>query len=562
MANDSLLKFYYKVLFPYWWRILLLFVFPIIWCASETIAPYLIKVIIDDLSGDKVNITSFSELLGIPILYYFVLMVTIEISIRGCNYVWLQFIPELRAEFRNAILTTVLQKPISFYQNHLIGELVTKFKNLSNSFDLILASFLYGIFPVFISSLIILGFLFYIDRLFAGFFLIWFLGMNIVTFYFANKNIILSDKHISHENLLLGHFGDLFRNIISIKTFQGAELDNEITNTLQNSEIQCTKELEWLTFKIDSIRSIISILVFLSMIILLGWGWQVKRITLGDFSFVTATCFYIRRSVWIASVNLLNLFKEFGIAKESFNDLVASDISSIQLNKIAKCKSNNYDISIESIYFGYDQNHMLFNKLTLYIPEEQNVIVMGTSGSGKTTLMQLIMNLFPIEEGGILIGNTKIEKYLKNNLSKIVYVPQNTELFHRSILDNIRYSNPKASRQEVTTAVKLAEIDRFISGLDNGYNTLVGENGVKLSGGQCQRIALARALLRKPAILILDESTSALDNNMERSILENIIHKTEVKTLIMVSHNHANLDLFDRVLIFENGFIKEDYLCK
>ncbi|MCC8460384.1 MAG: hypothetical protein LN545_00005 [Candidatus Megaira endosymbiont of Carteria cerasiformis] len=247
-----------------------------------------------------------------------------------------------------------MQKPISFYQNHLIGELVTKFKNLSNSFDLILASFLYGIFPVFISSLIILGFLFYIDGLFAIFFLIWFLGMNIVTFYFANKNITLSDKHISHENLLLGHFGDLFRNIISIKTFQGAELDNEITNRLQNSEIQCTKELEWLTFKIDSIRSIISILVFLSMIILLGWGWQVKRITLGDFSFVTAACFYIRGSVWIASVNLLNLFKEIGIAKESSNDLVISDISTIQLNEIAKCKSNNYDISIESIYFGYD----------------------------------------------------------------------------------------------------------------------------------------------------------------------------------------------------------------
>jgi hypothetical protein len=101
-----------------------------------------------------------------------------------------------------------------------------------------------------------------------------------------------------------------FTERISIKTFQGAELDNEITNRLQNSEIQCTKELEWLTFKIDSIRSIISILVFLSMIILLGWGWQVKRITLGDFSFVTAACFYIRRSVWIASVNLLNLFKD------------------------------------------------------------------------------------------------------------------------------------------------------------------------------------------------------------------------------------------------------------
>ena len=184
----------------------------------------------------------------------------------------------------------------------------------------------------------------------------------------------------------------------------------------------------------------------------------------------------------------------------------------------------------------------------------------GTSGSGKTTLMQLILNLFPIKEGSILIGNTKIESYLRDNLDSIVYVPQNTELFHRSILDNILYSDPKASKQEVAAAAKLTKVDKFISSLDNGYNTLVGENGVKLSGGQCQRIALARALLRKPAILILDEATSALDNNMERSILENIIHKTEIKTLIMVSHNHTNLNLFDRVLIFENGLIKEDYL--
>ena len=560
MTNNNLLKFYCKTLSPYWWKIVLLFVFPIVWCAAETSAPYLIKVIIDDLSGDKANTTSFTELLGIPILCYFALTVIIEVAIRGCNYIWLQFIPELRGEFRNAILANVLQKPLSFYQDHLIGELVTKFKNLSNSFDLILASFLYGIFPVFISSLIILVFLFYIDGLFASFFMIWFLGMNFVTFYFANKSITLSDKHVSHENLLLGHFGDLFRNIISIKTFRGTLLDNKITNKLQDSEIKYTKKLEWLTFKIDSIRSIISILVFLSMVIFLGWGWRVGRITLGDFSFVTATCFYIRRSVWVASVNLLNLFKEIGIAKESLNDLVTSNTSTMQLNKISHCKNNNYDIRIESICFGYDKNHMLFNQLTLHFPEGQNVVVMGTSGSGKTTLMQLILNFFPIKQGSILISNTEIGTYTRSNCNDIAYIPQNTELFHRTIRDNILYSDPKACRQEVTAAAKLALIDEFILSLDNGYNTLVGENGVKLSGGQCQRIALARSLLKNPAILILDEATSALDNNMERIILENIIHKTKIKTLIMVSHNHINLNLFDRVILFENGLIKDDYL--
>lgn len=555
-TKNSLLKFYYKVAFPYKGKLLLLFIFPIIWCTAETIAPYIIKVIIDNFSSDTVDNNSFYELLGLPILYYILLMSIIEISIRGCNYIWLQFIPELRGSFRNTILSNVLHKPISFYQDHLIGELVTKFKNLSNSFDLILSSFLYGIFPVFISSLIVLSVLFYIDSLFAIFFVIWFVGMNIITLYFANKNITLSDKCALHENLLLGHFGDLFRNIMSIKIFKGYALDNEITNRLQSSEIEHTKKLEWLTFKIDSVRSIISILVFLAMIVILGWGFQVGRLTLGDFSFVTATCFYIRRSVWVASVNLLNLFKEIGVAKEAFSDFIEYNIFTEKLTEINN-KKDNYDINLESVCFGYDKHHILFDNLNIHMPEGQRIMIVGESGSGKTTLMHLILNLFPINKGNISIGN---ESHIDNANRNISYIPQHMELFHRSIIDNIHYGNSKASMQEIIEVSKLVKIEEFILSLNNGYDTLIGENGVKLSGGQCQRIALARALLKKPTILILDEATSALDNNMEKAILENIIHKTNIKTLIMISHNHINLKLFDRVLFFENGLIKKDNL--
>ena len=558
--NDSLLKFYYKVLFPYRWKVILLFVFPLIWCVAETIAPYLIKVIIDNFSNrNEVDNSSSAELLGIPILYYLALIAVIEIAIRGCNYVWLQFIPELRGDFRNAILSIVLEKPVSFYQNHLIGEIVTKFKNLSNSFDLMLASFLYGIFPVFVSSLIILSFLFYIDGLFAIFFMMWFVGMNVITFYFSNKNIDFSDKCAFHENLLLGHCGDLFRNIISIKIFNSEVLNNQITKRLQKLEIEQSKKLGWLTFKVDSVRSIISIVIFLAMVSLLGWGYMIGKLTLGDFSFITATCFYIRRSVWIASVNLLNLFKEIGIAKESFHDLIYSNIEAKQFNEINKYNigNDNYDISFKSICFGYDEKHTLFNKLSLYIPEGQRLIIKGKSGSGKTTLMQLMLNFFPIKYGKILIGNTEVRRPFKNN---IVYIPQRTELFHRSIVDNILYSSPDASKEELDKVLNLTEIDEFILNLNNGYETLVGENGVKLSGGQCQRVAIARALLKKPAILILDEATSALDNIMEKNILENIINHTDIKTLIMVTHNHTNLKLFDRILTFENGLIKDDYL--
>ena len=553
-SANRLLKFYYKVTFPYKGKLLLLFIFPIIWCTAETIAPYMIKIIIDNFSSNTVDNNSFYELLGLPILYYILLMSSIEISIRGCNYIWLQFIPELRGSFRKTILSGLIHKPISFYQDHLIGELVTKFKNLSNSFDLILSSFLYGVFPVFISSLIVLSILFYIDSLFATFFVMWFVGMNIITLYFANKNITLSDKCSLHENLLLGHVGDLFRNIMSIKIFRGYVLDNEITDRLQSSEIEHTKRLEWLTFKIDSVRSIISILVFLAMIVILSWGFQVGRLTLGDFSFVTATCFYIRRSVWIASINLLNLFKEIGVAKEAFNDLIEYNIPTEQLSKINN-KKKNYDISLESVCFRYNNHHILFDNLNMHVPEGQRIMIVGESGSGKTTLMHLILNLLPISKGNISIGN---ESHIDNANRNISYIPQHMELFHRSIINNIHYSNPRASMQELIEVSKLVKIEEFILSLDNNYNTLVGENGVKLSGGQCQRIALARALLKKPTILILDEATSALDNNMERAILENIIYKTNIKTLIMISHNHVNLKLFDRVLFFENGLIKND----
>jgi ATP-binding cassette subfamily B protein len=333
-------------------------------------------------------------------------------------------------------------------------------------------------------------------------------------------------------------------------------LDNEITTKLQKSEIEQAKKLEWLTFKIDSIRSIISIIVFIAMISLLGWGYMVGRLTLGDFSFVTATCFYIRRSVWIASVNLLNLFKGIGIAKESFNDLIYSGIETEQFSEINEHGNNdNYSINFRSICFGYDEKHTLFNKLSLHIPEGQKVIIKGKSGSGKTTLMQLILNFFPLKHGQILIGNKGIESPLKNN---IVYIPQHTELFHRSVIDNILYSAPQESKEEINKVLRLAEVDEFILSLDNGYNTLVGENGVKLSGGQCQRVAIARALLKKPAILILDEATSALDNIMEKNILRNIINHDDIKTLIMVTHNQTNSKLFDRILSFENGVIIDD----
>lgn len=554
MKQNNLLKFYLQISKKHKGKICMLLLMPFIWCIAESASPFLIKIIIDELSTKSHNTLSLGSFLNLSILYYLCFIMIIEFSTRICNYIWIKIIPKLRSDFRNNILSSMLDKPLFFYQNHMIGELVTKCRNLSNSFDIMLSNFLYGILPIFISSIIIIIFLLYIDSIFALIFFIWFVGMNVITLYFAKKSIELSDTRSMNENFLFGHYGDLFRNIISIKTFHNNIIDYNITQKLDKSEVECSQKLEFLTFKIDTLRSIISILVFLGMIISLFWGWQEGIISLGDFSFVTATCFYIRRSIWVASINLLNLFKEIGIAREAYQDLLPNITTEMKLK--SNMKFENFDITFDNIYFGYKSSSELFKNFSLKIPEGQKLAIVGSSGSGKTTLMRLLVNLFYLSKGEIKVGNTIINQNL--NSSEIVYLPQNTNLFHRSVLDNISYGSPNASISNVEKAAKLACIENKIMKLENKYETLVGENGVKLSGGECQRILLARAILSKPKILILDEATSAIDSDMEKTILRNILKNSDIKTVIMISHNSRNLEMFDRILHLKNGKIVEE----
>jgi ATP-binding cassette subfamily B protein len=300
------------------------------------------------------------------------------------------------------------------------------------------------------------------------------------------------------------------------------------------------------------------------MIIILGWGWNIGRLTLGDFSFVTAVCFYIRRSVWIASINLLNLFKELGIAKEAYDDLVAS--KNIIVNSDKSNQKNylldSYDIEIQEVSFNYNSSASIFNNLDIYIPSGQRVLLMGASGSGKTTLTKLLTNLVTPNSGTIKIGGIILNAEESMNILKLAYVPQHSELFHRSIKDNILYGAKNINDDKLYKTVSLALAEDFINALTNQYNTVVGENGAKLSGGQRQRVAIARALMAEPNIIILDEATSALDVIMEKKVLTNIFAESNIKTVLMVTHNNNNMHLFDRVIKLEKGKIVEDYLVE
>ncbi|WBV71591.1 ATP-binding cassette domain-containing protein [Legionella pneumophila] len=215
-------------------------------------------------------------------------------------------------------------------------------------------------------------------------------------------------------------------------------------------------------------------------------------------------------------------------------------------------------IEFDSVTFHYNQGKKVFENKSVIIKPKQRVGLVGFSGSGKTTFIHLILRLFNVESGKILIDGQDISQVSQDSLrSAISLIPQDTTLFHRTLMENIRYGNPDASDDEVVMASKQACCDDFISLLPDGYNTLVGERGINYQGAKTTRCNCSR-YLKNTKILILDEATSQLDSLTEEAIQNSLWQLMESKTTIVIAHRLSTLLHMDRILVFEAGKIIED----
>ena len=185
--------------------------------------------------------------------------------------------------------------------------------------------------------------------------------------------------------------------------------------------------------------------------------------------------------------------------------------------------------------------------------------MVGPSGAGKTTVIKLLLRIHDLTDGKIIIDGQKIDQITQESLwSNISLVPQDPILFHRSLLENIRYGKPEATDEEVFEAAKIAHCHEFINEFSQKYETFVGERGMKLSGGERQRVAIARAILRNAPILILDEATSSLDSESEYLIQDALGKLMKNKTVIVIAHRLSTISKMDRIIVLENGKITED----
>lgn len=294
-----------------------------------------------------------------------------------------------------------------------------------------------------------------------------------------------------------------------------------------------------------------------AILYLAGKGVVEGRLTIGDFVMINTYMMqlfiplnflgFVYREIKQGLIDMGKMFELIEVPPE------IKDPDSGQALDIGKAA-----LEFKDVKFSYDGKRQIFESLSFQVAPGQTLAIVGESGAGKSTISRLLMRFYDVESGAIEIDGVDIRQVTQESLrGGIGIVPQDTVLFNDTIGYNIQYAAPQKSSDDMAAAASLAKIGDFIQSLPDGYETKVGERGLKLSGGEKQRVAIARAILKDPRILILDEATSSLDTKTEREIQESLEHLAKDKTTLIIAHRLSTIIHADHILVLQKGQIIE-----
>lgn len=555
--SQSSLFLYWKHTLKYKWVLSLVVLGVVVGSVIAPITPLFYKSFFNILADNNANVNeTFKSLIGVLIIIA-LLKLGNWICWRVVSVSAISLESTVMKDLNNYCFAYLHKHSFSYFNNNFTGSMVKRVKGFVSAYETIMDQIVWDIWPNFVNLAIIITVLFRINKLLGWGMLIGVLSLLFVNWLFSRYKLKFDLKRTMAETKATGLLADTITNNSNVKLFGGYDFEVKKFDKVMD-ELRHWRLFTWnLGSGFDAVQRFLMIILEISLIYGAIILWKNHSITLGDFVLIQTyliTVFSISSNF---SRVLRRLYESSADAQE-MTDLLNTAHEIVDVIGACDLVTNEGKIMFKDVSFNYGSSRKIIEKLNLEINPKERVALIGPSGAGKTTLIKLLLRMHDVEKGSIEIDNQDISQITQESLWKNVsLVPQDPILFHRTLMENIRYGKPDATKQEVIRAAKMAHCHEFIESFSEKYETYVGERGVKLSGGERQRVAIARAILKNSPILILDEATSSLDSESEGMIQESLEKLMEGKTVIVIAHRLSTIKNADRIVVVDKNGISE-----
>ncbi|MDF2814526.1 MAG: multidrug transporter ATP-binding protein [Paenibacillus sp.] len=553
------LKSYFQFIRPYWLLITITVLIGMVKFSIPMTLPFLMKYVVDDLLMGQMELEQKLHNLFYMLAGAFVLFVVV----RGPVEYYRQYFAQLTTnrilfDIRKRLYDHIQSLSIRYYQNNKVGEIISRFINDVEQTKNIVETGMMNIWLDLFTLAVAMAFMFYLNPVLTLVAISVFplYGLAVYLLYRRLKKLTKDRSQALAE--MQGYMHERLQGIpvirsFTLETYEKRKFEGTNTTLLNKS----LASMRWNAFTF----SIINTLTDIAPLLVIGYGGYLViqgNLTVGSF---IAFFGYLDRlySPLRRLVNSSTTITQATAAIDRVMEFMRTPYDIEDKADSITLKGSKGHIQFHDVWFRYkDENDWVLKGIDLSIAPGQTVAFVGMSGGGKSSLISLIPRFFDVQQGSIRVDGYDIRSLTQTSLrEQIGMVLQDNILFSGSVRENIRMGRPDATEQELIDAALAASAHEFIEQLPNGYDTEIGERGVKLSGGQKQRIAIARVFLKDPQILILDEATSALDLESEYSIQQSLERLAANRTTIIVAHRLSTITHAEQIVVMEDGQIVE-----
>ena len=446
---------------------------------------------------------------------------------------------------------------LQFHLNRQTGALAKYIDRGTKGIDFLLRYVLFNVVPTFFEIFLVSAILFYLYGIWYAVVTLTTIGVySYLTFRITEWRNLFRKIMNQADNDVSTKMIDSLLNFETVKYFNNEVYEfARLDKSLEDYELAANKSRHSLSL-LNIAQTFIIMLGITIMLVMSAFGIKNGNINVGGFVVINAYMLQLYQPLNFLGSVYREIRQALTDMENMFSLLEVKPSSKKNLNVMPQ--SEEAEIKFDNVSFDYDVRRTIIKNISFNVPNGKKVAIVGPTGAGKSTISRLLFRFYEPKEGDIYINDININTISQDSLRKVIgVVPQDTVLFNDTIYYNIAYGNTQATREEVTDAAKNADIHNFISILPDGYETLVGERGLKLSGGEKQRVAIARAILKNPKIFFFDEATSSLDSSTEKEIQKNLENISRNKTTLIIAHRLSTAANADTIIVLDNGIIIE-----